>query len=484
MSVSASLSNALSGLTAAARAAEVVASNVANARTEGYGRRELMLSSRTVTSSGSGVRIDGVQRHVNDALIADRRIAAASAGGAGLPAAFHSRIEARIGAPDAPGSVGARIAAFEARLVEAASRPDSETRLRAVLDAAGSLAATLGDVSREVQAARMEAEGAIARDVALVNDTLAQVAALNAQIRGLVAGERDPSALMDQRQALVDRIAEVVPLREVARDHGQVALFTPGGAILLDGTAAPLGFARAGAITADMTAGSGGLSGLTLNGQPLSTAGHGPVGGGRLAAAFAVRDRLAPEAQERLDALARDLVERLADPAADPSLAPGAAGLFTDAGAAFDPAAEVGLAGRLRVNALADPARGGAIWRLRDGLGAAAPGPAGDGAGLARLAAALDTPRSPVSGGFLGGAHSLAGLAGEVLSLVAGSRLSAEAEASFTAARAEALAVLEAEGGVDTDQELQLLIMIEKTYAANARVIRTVDEMLSTLLGI
>lgn len=484
MSVSASLSNALSGLTAAARAAEVVAANIANARTEGYGRRELMLSSRAVTNAGSGVSVDGVQRQVNDALIADRRIAEAAAGGADLPAAFLARIEARIGAPDEAGSVGARIAALEARLVEAASRPDSETRLAAVLDAATALAGSVGAVSQEIQTARMEAEGAIARDVALVNETLARVAALNAQIRARTAGERDPSALMDQRQALIDRIAEVVPLREVPREFGQVALFTPGGAILLDGAAAELGFARAGAIGPDMTLASGGLSGLTLNGRPLATSSPGPVAGGRLAAAFAVRDTLAPELQGRLDALARDLVERFADPAADPTLAPGAAGLFTDAGAPFDPADEVGLAGRLAVNAAVDPDRGGALWRLRDGLGAAAEGEAGEGAGLARLAAALDAQRSPVSGGFLGGARSLAGLAGEVLSLVAGARLSAESEASFTAARAGALAALEAEGGVDTDRELQLLMQIEKSYAANARVIQTVDEMLATLLGL
>lgn len=484
MSVASSLSNALSGLTAAARAAEVVASNIANARTEGYGRRELMLSSRAVTSAGGGVRVDGVQRQVNTALIADRRLADAAAGGAGLPAAFLARIEARIGTPDAPGSVGARIAGLEARLAEAASRPDSETRLGAVLDAATALAGTIGDVAAEIQAARMEAEGSIARDVTLVNDTLDQVAALNAQIRGLIAGDRDPSALMDQRQALIDRIAEVVPLREVPREFGQVALITPGGAILLDGTPARLDFARAGTITADMTQGSGGLSGLTLNGRPLSTASPGPVGGGRLAAAFAVRDTLAPELQGRLDALARDLVERFADPAVDPTLAVGAAGLFTDAGAAFDPGDEIGLAGRLAVNAAVDPDRGGALWRLRDGIGAIAEGPAGEGAGLGRLAAALDALRSPVSGGFLGGAHSLAGLAGEVLSLVAGARLTAEAEASFTAARAEALAALEAEGGVDTDQELQLLMQIEQSYAANARVIQAVDEMLTTLMGI
>ena len=43
MSISSALSNALSGLNAVSRAADVVSSNVANAMTEGYGKREIEL---------------------------------------------------------------------------------------------------------------------------------------------------------------------------------------------------------------------------------------------------------------------------------------------------------------------------------------------------------------------------------------------------------------------------------------------------------
>ncbi len=75
-----------------------------------------------------------------------------------------------------------------------------------------------------------------------------------------------------------------------------------------------------------------------------------------------------------LDGMARDLYERFADPALDPTIAAGDPGLFTDRGAAFDPADEVGLAGRIAVNAAVDPAQGGQSWRLRDGIYAAAPG--------------------------------------------------------------------------------------------------------------
>ena len=50
MSLSSTLANALSGLGAASRGAEVVSANVANARTPGYGRRELGLGVGTAVS--------------------------------------------------------------------------------------------------------------------------------------------------------------------------------------------------------------------------------------------------------------------------------------------------------------------------------------------------------------------------------------------------------------------------------------------------
>ncbi|HEX9856935.1 MAG TPA: flagellar basal body protein, partial [Paracoccaceae bacterium] len=75
MSISATLASALSGLTAASRAAELVSSNVANALTEGYARRELSLGARGLAGGGQGVQIIGVTRTVDQALLSDRRVA-------------------------------------------------------------------------------------------------------------------------------------------------------------------------------------------------------------------------------------------------------------------------------------------------------------------------------------------------------------------------------------------------------------------------
>jgi len=38
--------------------------------------------------------------------------------------------------------------------------------------------------------------------------------------------------------------------------------------------------------------------------------------------------------------------------------------------------------------------------------------------------------------------------------------------------------------GVDTDQEMQTLLIVEQAYAANARVLQTADELIQTLIGL
>jgi flagellar hook-associated protein 1 len=162
----------------------------------------------------------------------------------------------------------------------------------------------------------------------------------------------------------------------------------------------------------------------------------------------------------------------------------GAAGLFTDDGAAFDSLNEIGLAGRLMLSAAVDPAAGGDLSRFRDGLAAVIPGNLGDSALLTRMAAALSQKRSPVSGTFSTAQVSTSDLAGALASLNSSARIDAEQNQAFATGRLQEFRVAELATGVDTDQELQHLLLIEKAYAANAKVISTADEMLTTLLGI
>ena len=484
MSISGTLTSALSGLTAASRAAELVSSNLANATTPGYARRELITTARTIGSTGQGVQIVGVSRAVNLPLLGDRRLAQSASGDADARAAFYQRLETTLGTPDQAFSVNGRVAAFDAALTEASSHPESEPRLANVLSSAKALASQIAASSKDVQVARTGADHAIADQVTRLNTALDRAAKLNIQIRKNNGLGQDVSALQDQRQQVIDSIAQIVPLREMQGDDGTVALYSPNGAVLLNGAPSVFGFSASASISPGMTNGAG-LSGLTLNGSAIATAGDTAlIQGGTLAANFAVRDDLAIKAQTQLDAVARDLVERFSDPNLDATRPPGAPGLFTDAGAAFDPLNEGGLSQRLNLNAAADPDKGGALWRLRDGLGAATPGATGNSARLTDLRGALIRQTQPSSGGFMAGLRSFSTLASDLLSSAASNRLSAEGEATYSKTKLNTFTSMEAEGGVDTDQEMQSLLQIEQAYAANAKVIKSADDMIQILLGI
>jgi len=481
MSISSAFNSALSGLTANARAAGVVASNLANIQTDGYGRREV----ENISERNGGTRITGIIRHVDSGILGDRRIADGALAGAETRTAFLQSLQSSVGTPDQPGSLSARIAALEASLVSAASRPEANDRLQAVALRSQELARGFAAASDAVQAQRMGAEGEIEFAVRSVNTALGQVQDLNAQILDARIGGFDTSSLQDQRQVVVDRISELIPVREVPRDNGGIALMTPGGAVLVDGTVATLGFMRSNVIMPHMTAENGLLSGLTINGRAIDAAGdRSPVAGGKLQALFEVRDDLAVDAQAQLDALARDMIERLQAPVVDGTRGPGDPGLFTDAGAAFDPANEVGIAGRMALNDLVNPAQGGEVWRLRDGLGAGAPGPAGDARLLAALGGALSARGAMASGDLSSGSASAVQHMSNLVSSIAQSQLAEDRNTSFAAARQSELHERLLSDGVDSDAEMQRMLVIEQAYGANARMLQVLDEMMETLLRI
>lgn len=483
MSITGAMSNALSGLTVTARSVENTSNNVANALTEGFARRELEISARNIGNDGQGVRVVGINRMVNMTLVGDRRVADATNGEKETLSTFFNDLGTALG-ETGEGSLLGRISSFESALSRAASRPESAARQADVLSAAKALATGINEASQAVQDARTQADADIAAQVDKLNTTLSRVKDLNTQITAVRTTGRDTSALEDERQALVDSIAGIVPIREVQRENGQIALFTTGGPALLDGSVADIGFSPTPVVTPYMSLTSvPPLSGLTLNGKPISVSGEASlVGGGSLTAAFAVRDELAPAQQTQLDAVARNLIERLSDPAVDTTLAAGESGLFNDDGLDFVAANELGLAGRISVNAAVDPDQGGSLWRLRDGVKAAVESTAtGDATLLNALGSTLSTRSAAASGPHLG-SYSFSGLATQAVSSVSTAAEAADQIASFASSRRDELHALELADGVDTDQEMEHLLRLQEAYAANAKVISACDDLLNHLL--
>lgn len=482
MSISQAFANALTGLTANSRMAEVVSSNLANAMTEGYGRRTVDLSSQDVGGHGAGVRVDGITRQINRAVISDRRIAGASMSGADAMADMLRRIEGLIGVSGENGGLAADLARLEEAFVAAGADPGAPNRLETVVDRLSGLATSLNRAGDGLQALRQEADARIASQIDVLNTSLEQVARLNSDITRAIHSGLDPSALIDQRQVAIDRVAELVPLREMDRQGGQVALVGLGGVVLLDGKPIPFEFDPTLTIEADMTLASGALSGIQRQGDPVDPSGGlRKLAGGAIEASLRLRDEILPGAQAGLDRLARDLLERLADPSRDPTLAPGSPGLLTDAGAAFDPLDEPGLASRIAVNPGLVPALGGNPALLRDGLGAAGAGPVGVATQIDRWLQALNARAAPTPEDT---STTAAGRIADLQGRLGLSRTNMEDRLGFENARWQALHEKELSYGVDSDQEMQTLLQIEQAYSANARVVQTLDSMIRTLMEI
>jgi len=487
MTISSALSNATTGLSAAQKRADVVANNIANALTPGYSRREVSVSEQRIGASGGGVSVDGVKRATDAVLSRERRAADALSARDQTIAAAYQAMNRSLGEPGDPYSLFSQYQNFEGALRALGDSPESGPQQALTLDAAKSLVSTLNSLASETQRARHDADREIARLVDQANAALKQIEKLNGDIARANSGGRDTAALEDQRKSLIDELSKTIPVREVPGQNGALDLITPEGVFLIAGTAREISFTPAAAMGPSMAYddGAGLLSGLTVAGVNITPGGSGAqtLQSGTLAGLFAVRDEAAPGFQNQLDALARDLIERFEG--VDASLAPGDPGLFTDQGLAFDPVNEAGIAQRLRINAAVDPAMGGAVSRLRDGLGAVSEGVAGNATLIHAMLDRLTETRAIPSGAGLGGTLNAAQAAAGITSAIGSLRISSETAATSSLARAQA--VIDAESasiGVDTDAELQFLILIEQAFAANARVIQTAQAMIERLMDI
>lgn len=488
MSISNALSNAASGLAASSRLADTISNNVSNAMTAGFATRTTELTSLSLGGYGSGVRVAGTTRAENAYLTAERRAMDAALGATGTRSDAYERIMSALGEPGADGAVSTRATRLETALMSATASPQSATVLEAAVTAAKDLAAAVNRAADENVSLRTEADQEINRQVTRVNAALHRLDDLNRQIASLAPQGVDVTGLQDERNRVIDGISSIIPVKAVKRDGDQLALYSANGGVLLDGRVYELSFTpAANVVTPELTIGAG-LSGLSQQQGAASGAtavaagtGSGLFDGGSLGALFEIRDRIVPEVDAELDRYASDLIERFRDLMPASALDAAGNGLFLDDDAAA--ASTTGLAGRLAVNAAVDPAQGGAVWRLRAGLSASGPGLEGNGSILQALGEAMTASRDPVGFVSQNAKAGSATFASEIASFFAGRSARSDDDRAYLTAQQATLSEQElGETGVDTDSQLQALTLVEQTYAANARVLSVIDELMKLLL--
>jgi flagellar hook-associated protein 1 FlgK len=513
MGINSAIGNALTGLRVTTRHAELVSRNVANAMTEGYTAKSLSVSHQVHGLEPGGVRADGVVRANNPFMTAARRREDAVAQNMSTESDALRRISDLVLDPKGGDSLQSRYLGFENSLRALADTPESKSLQREAALAGRAIAKKLNTLSTEATRMRVDADAEIQRQVNTVKAAMKRVADLTKDIQRAEAAGRDSSALQDERDRQIDIVNSIIPIKQTRDVEGLSGKSTviaggfyvaaQGGALLMNGSEPyDLGFEQSAPGSVD---GQAVLNGLQYLGQESATLRDLGLDGGSLEAAFKVRDEIATGFSAQLDALARDLAERfqgdsgfmsgyMTDDGVNPLL-----GVFVD----YDPTGpaehrfgeivdaatdEVGFAGRIRLNA--DIWDNPALLKTGGDLGATNSLITSDGAD--------DTPTFPSAlyetMRATGGAIAVLGLVGERppvdlvtewASLLETSAGSAENEASFRLGAAEALRDEEvAKMGVDTDEEMRQLLLIEKAYAANAQVLQVADQMIAELLSI
>lgn len=483
MSLSSAINVARTGLQTSSLRAATVATNVANATTAGYVRRSIVLSENLAGGIPAGVRSDGIARSQNEALTAERRSLSSDLAQADLLTSTWKTISVQAGDTENGDGLFMAFAEFESALSNLALSPESSADASVVVNSATSIVQEFHDLSQMTNALRTESDREIAKGVDIVNSALKTIEQLNGSISRANRTSNEAAGLIDERNRVLDTLSQYLPVQAVQRDYGTIDIVTPEGVFLLSGsTARQIEFNPVPAFGPEQTLANGMLSGLTVDGIDLTpgSSSYGAVSSGLFGALFTLRDQDLPGFSAQLDTLAEDLITRLADDTIDPTKIPGEQGLFIDPAGTGAP----GLAARISVNSVVDPAQGGATWRLRDGLGATMPGLAGDSTILNKLLGAV-TSVSPINSNGIQGSFTSTEMVAQFAALTGQKRVQHETVLSSTSSQHTLLQEAEhSENGVDIDAQMQEMLLVEQAYAANARVIEIASQMINRLMEI
>lgn len=253
MTISATLSSALTGLNAAQQALGVIANNVANANTEGYSRKSLGQEALIVGGRGAGVETGDVTRITDRFLTQEMRRQNSVVGQAEVVQRYQSLVQDTFGAPGENRDLASQLGALGAALEGFATSPDAGIFAREVVALADDLQATVGGFADQVQRLRGEADQEISQVIGAINADLQAIDDLNAEITRLSHVDRSNPELFDRRDLLVKSLAEKVEIGTYDREDGALAIYTAGGQALLDTTPRILFYNRPSQITHDAT---------------------------------------------------------------------------------------------------------------------------------------------------------------------------------------------------------------------------------------
>ncbi|MBV9862947.1 MAG: flagellar hook-associated protein FlgK [Alphaproteobacteria bacterium] len=466
MSLFDALSIAATGLSTTQAAISVVSENVANAQNTGYVDRTAVLAE---AASSGGVELAGIQRASDQAL--QQQLLAQNgqaSGDAALNALFQQVEDVTGGSSGTPALSGAMSQFTTAWQTYEASPEDASAR-QGVITAATSMTQALGSTADGIEQLATTAKTNVGNGVSTLNQDLSQIAELNQQIVTAQAnGAPDPD-LEDQRDAAVASISKLVSISTVTRPDGSMSVFTPNGLALVDKSAASLSWdgtniTLSGSSTSLNSSFTSGSIGATLGFLRTDSAAvqSSDPGVGAL-----------QKMRDQLDAFAQSFYDTAASPA--PAFEAAYDSGQTQSGelaSSFFTTSD-GSATANRFNLVVNPA----LLNGRAQIKQASATPV--------VQALTATNQSLNAGGLSVSGLTYAQIANAITARASTNAGTIATNATNSAATGTALSSrLASETGVNIDGELTNLIVLQNSYSAAARVVTTVNSMLTTLMSI
>lgn len=460
MSIQTALRSAMSGLRATQQQAATVSHNIANATTPGFVRKDLGLTAQITAGTGQGVAVTGTLRTVDELLIRDARYETSRYRGEETRAEALSNYTDVLGQPQDERSFANALQDLDLAFQRLYGMADDEAARADVVDKAGALADRLNDAAETAATVQAQARDGLVASVDVVNTALAQVGDLNATIATQQAKGADVTDLMDQRDLLLDQVSEEIGIRTYTRSNGMVVVMTRNGQTLLDGTL-PAGSQPLTLVGNTLTAG-----GVALSDDPEQS-----IQSGRIMGYVTVANQDMPRVMEQLDAIAGALITGFQDAEADPT----AAGLFV-----LDAGPTTSTAARITIN----PAVEAETWRVQSGVQATTALPVGEQTQIAKYIDVFQTAIGFSTSGLPASA-TLEDAANAAVATQHGYRTGSESEMELRKISADTLTSARINrDGVNIDDEMQKLLLVEQSYSASAQVIQAASRMIDTLIQI
>lgn len=230
MSLFGSLNSATAGLRTIQANIKLVSDNVTQADDPDRTRHVM---TRTTDKTGR-VQIAAYSRQTDAALRAKLEEATARNGGEAARNEYLQKINDVLGATHGKPQLSELAQKFSDAWRQLETTPESDTAQREVVQLGDRLATEIHRVSQGVEDLDREIQGKTADAVNQLNDYVSNINQINAEIVYVRSRGEPTDDLADRRDALVRQVNDLVGVRTLERGDGRISVFTTNGLALVD----------------------------------------------------------------------------------------------------------------------------------------------------------------------------------------------------------------------------------------------------------